>query len=74
VTVKDMMSGKPFELKGSRILCGTGRVPNTNNIGLKEAGIKPGARGFMRTDEKLETSSPSVYAVGDCAGSPHFTQ
>jgi pyruvate/2-oxoglutarate dehydrogenase complex dihydrolipoamide dehydrogenase (E3) component len=73
VTVKGTTAGKPFEVEGSHILCATGRVPNTNDIGLEEARINLDARGFIKTDEKLETSIPGLFAVGDCAGSPHFT-
>ncbi|EPE36586.1 FAD/NAD(P)-binding protein [Glarea lozoyensis ATCC 20868] len=73
VMMKGTISGKPFELEGSHILCATGRVPNTTGIGLEEAGIQLDPRGFINTDERLETSSSGVYAVGDCAGSPQFT-
>lgn len=73
VMVKGTTAGKPFELTGSHILCATGRLPNTDNIGLEEAGIKLTGRGFIETNEMLETSSEDVFAVGDCAGSPNFT-
>jgi len=73
VTLKGTSSGHPVEITGSHILCATGRLPNTDGIGLEEAGIKLTAKGFIETNENLETSSQGVFAVGDCAGSPHFT-
>lgn len=73
VTLRGSKKGKPFEIKGSHILCATGRPPNTENIGLEEAGIELTERGFIKTNENLETSCQGVFAVGDCAGSPTFT-
>ncbi|KAE9375044.1 FAD/NAD(P)-binding domain-containing protein [Stipitochalara longipes BDJ] len=73
VTLKGSSSGQHVEFTGSHILCATGRLPNTENIGLKEAGINLTSKGFIETNENLETSSEGVFAVGDCAGSPNFT-
>ena len=61
------------KLQGSHILVATGRVPNTAGIGLDEAGVELDARGYIRVNDRLETTTPNVWAVGDCAGSPHFT-
>jgi pyruvate/2-oxoglutarate dehydrogenase complex dihydrolipoamide dehydrogenase (E3) component len=61
------------ELEGSDIMVATGRVPNTAGIGLEEAGIELDARGYIRVNERLETTAPGVWALGECAGSPHFT-
>jgi pyruvate/2-oxoglutarate dehydrogenase complex dihydrolipoamide dehydrogenase (E3) component len=61
------------ELAGSDILVATGRVPNTGGIGLEEAGVKLDARGYVRVNERLETTAPDIWAIGECAGSPHFT-
>jgi pyruvate/2-oxoglutarate dehydrogenase complex dihydrolipoamide dehydrogenase (E3) component len=60
-------------IDGSDILVATGRVPNTDGIGLDEAGIELDERGYIRVNERLETSAPDVWAIGECAGSPHFT-
>jgi pyruvate/2-oxoglutarate dehydrogenase complex dihydrolipoamide dehydrogenase (E3) component len=60
-------------IEGSDILVATGRVPNTNGIGLGEAGIELDGRGYIRVNERLETSAPDVWALGECAGSPQFT-
>ena len=61
------------ELQGTDILVATGRVPNTAGIGLEEAGVELDARGYVRVNDRLETTAPSVWAIGECAGSPHFT-
>src|ERR1043166_549339 len=61
------------KIDGSDILVATGRIPNTADIGLDKAGVELGARGFVRVNERLETSAPDVWAIGECAGSPQFT-
>jgi len=60
-------------IEGSDILVAVGRVPNTVGIGLDQAGVELGARGYIRVNERLETSAPGVWALGECAGSPQFT-
>jgi pyruvate/2-oxoglutarate dehydrogenase complex dihydrolipoamide dehydrogenase (E3) component len=61
------------ELQGTDILVATGRVPNTAGIGLEEADVELDARGYIRVNERLETTAANVWAIGECAGSPHFT-
>jgi pyruvate/2-oxoglutarate dehydrogenase complex dihydrolipoamide dehydrogenase (E3) component len=60
-------------IEGSDILVAAGRIPNTADIGLDKAGIELDARGFVRVNERLETTAPDVWAIGECAGSPQFT-
>jgi len=60
-------------IEGSDILVAAGRVPNTAGIGLEEAGVELDGRGFIRVNERLETSAADVWALGECAGSPMFT-
>jgi pyruvate/2-oxoglutarate dehydrogenase complex dihydrolipoamide dehydrogenase (E3) component len=60
-------------IEGSDILVAAGRVPNTAGIGLAEAGVELDGRGYIRVNERLETSAPDVWALGECAGSPLFT-
>ena len=60
-------------IEGSDILVAAGRVPNTAGIGLGEVGIELDGRGYIRVNERLETSAPDVWALGECAGSPLFT-
>jgi pyruvate/2-oxoglutarate dehydrogenase complex dihydrolipoamide dehydrogenase (E3) component len=58
---------------GSDILVATGRTPNTAGIGLEAAGVQLDARGYIKVNDRLETSAPDVWAIGECAGSPQFT-
>ena len=57
----------------SDILVAAGRCPNTEGIGLDKAGIELDDRGYIRVNDRLETSAPDVWAIGECAGSPQFT-
>jgi pyruvate/2-oxoglutarate dehydrogenase complex dihydrolipoamide dehydrogenase (E3) component len=60
-------------VEGTDVLVAAGRTPNTDAIGLELAGIELDARGFVIVNDRLETTAPGVWAVGDCAGSPQFT-
>jgi pyruvate/2-oxoglutarate dehydrogenase complex dihydrolipoamide dehydrogenase (E3) component len=71
VHVKDANGERAIE--GSDILVAVGRVPNTQEIGLDKTGVELNERGYIKVNERLETTAPSVWAVGDCAGSPQFT-
>ena len=61
------------KIEASDILVAAGRIPNTADIGLDTAGVALDAHGFVRVNERLETSAPEVWAIGECAGSPQFT-
>jgi pyruvate/2-oxoglutarate dehydrogenase complex dihydrolipoamide dehydrogenase (E3) component len=61
------------QIQGSNILAATGRIPNTAGIGLDEAGVELDAHGYIRVNERLETTAAGVWAIGECAGSPQFT-
>jgi pyruvate/2-oxoglutarate dehydrogenase complex dihydrolipoamide dehydrogenase (E3) component len=65
--------GEKVQLEGTHILVASGRTPNTQNIGLDSAGVETTANGHVKVNERLQTTAPGVWAVGDCAGSPHFT-
>jgi pyruvate/2-oxoglutarate dehydrogenase complex dihydrolipoamide dehydrogenase (E3) component len=65
--------GVEVVLEGSHLLVAGGRTPNTSNIGLELAGVEKTERGFVKVDERLQTTAEGVWAIGDCAGSPHFT-
>lgn len=73
VTVGIRTSAGERAIAGSHLLVAAGRVPNTANIGLEQAGIELDARGFIRVSERLETTAAGVWAIGECAGSPQFT-
>ena len=60
-------------LEGSDLLVAAGRTPNTHGIGLERAGIELDGRGYVKVNERLETTAPGVWATGECAGSPQFT-
>jgi pyruvate/2-oxoglutarate dehydrogenase complex dihydrolipoamide dehydrogenase (E3) component len=60
-------------LAGSHVLAATGRTPNAAEIGLDVAGVEREARGYVKVNDRLETSAPGVWAIGECAGSPQFT-
>lgn len=60
-------------LEGSDILVALGRTPNTSGIGLEKAGIEVTEKGHIRVNDRLETTAPNVWAMGECAGSPYFT-
>jgi pyruvate/2-oxoglutarate dehydrogenase complex dihydrolipoamide dehydrogenase (E3) component len=55
------------------VLLAVGRTPNTDDLGLREAGIDIDERGYIRVDDMLNTSAPNVYALGDCNGRGAFT-
>jgi pyruvate/2-oxoglutarate dehydrogenase complex dihydrolipoamide dehydrogenase (E3) component len=60
-------------IEGSDILVAAGRAPNTGGIGLELADVALDARGYIAVNDRLETSAPDVWAIGECAGSPQFT-
>jgi pyruvate/2-oxoglutarate dehydrogenase complex dihydrolipoamide dehydrogenase (E3) component len=71
VRVRTPLGEQPID--GSDILAATGRPPNTAWIGLEMAGVDLDARGYVAVNDRLETSAPDVWALGECAGSPQFT-
>jgi pyruvate/2-oxoglutarate dehydrogenase complex dihydrolipoamide dehydrogenase (E3) component len=62
-----------YLLKASDILIAVGRTPNTDRLGVEAAGIALDAHGTIVVNDRLETTAPDVWAMGDCAGTPHFT-
>ncbi len=60
-------------IEATDILVATGRTPNTAGIGLDVAGVQVDARGYIVVNDRLETTAASVWAIGECAGSPQFT-
>jgi pyruvate/2-oxoglutarate dehydrogenase complex dihydrolipoamide dehydrogenase (E3) component len=63
----------PPEVSGTHVLLAVGRVPNTDDLGLSEAGVELDGRGYIKVDELLKTSAQNVYALGDCNGRGAFT-
>ena len=60
-------------LEGTHLLVATGRVANSDTLNLAPAGIETDPRGFIRTNNRLETNVEGVYALGDIKGGPAFT-
>jgi pyruvate/2-oxoglutarate dehydrogenase complex dihydrolipoamide dehydrogenase (E3) component len=73
VKLSAQRDGSNFELQGTHLLVAAGRTPNTSGIGLEVAGVETTERGYIKVNERLETTAPNVWAAGECAGSPHFT-
>jgi dihydrolipoamide dehydrogenase len=62
--------GQKRSLEVERVLVATGRAPNVEDIGLKEAGVQLTERGFVKINEHMETTAAGIYAIGDVAGPP----
>lgn len=60
-------------IAGTHVLVATGRVPDTDRLEPAAAGVETDGRGFIRANERLETTAPGVYALGDVKGGPAFT-
>ncbi|MGH7844548.1 MAG: FAD-containing oxidoreductase [Candidatus Binatia bacterium] len=58
---------------GSHLLLAVGRVPNTADLGLEQAGVAVDQRGYIPVDDQLQTNVPGIYALGDCNGRGAFT-
>jgi pyruvate/2-oxoglutarate dehydrogenase complex dihydrolipoamide dehydrogenase (E3) component len=73
VQVDIEQNGVEKTLKASHLLVATGRRPNTEGIGLESAGVEVTERGYIKVNERLQTTAPGVWAIGEVAGSPQFT-
>jgi len=73
VRLRARTGGDERTIAGTDILVATGRTPNTADIGLETAGVELDARGYVKVNDRLETTAPGVWAIGECAGSPQFT-
>jgi pyruvate/2-oxoglutarate dehydrogenase complex dihydrolipoamide dehydrogenase (E3) component len=60
-------------VQATDLLVAVGRTPNTHSIGLDQMGVELDGQGYIKVNERLETTAPNVWAMGDCAGSPQFT-
>jgi pyruvate/2-oxoglutarate dehydrogenase complex dihydrolipoamide dehydrogenase (E3) component len=73
VTLHAMIDETEKTIEGSHLLVAVGEAPNTNDIGLERAGIElTPLPGYVRVNDKLETTAPAVWAMGDCAGSQRW--
>lgn len=73
VTVHAFVHGEPHTVSATHVLVATGRIPNTDGIGLDKAGVQVDQRGIIGTDEHLRTNVPHIWALGEVAGTPMFT-
>jgi pyruvate/2-oxoglutarate dehydrogenase complex dihydrolipoamide dehydrogenase (E3) component len=73
VTVVFGQNGSEKMSTGSHLLVATGRTPNTEGLGLELAGVELTDRGYIKVNERLESTAPGVWAIGEVAGSPQFT-
>ena len=72
VTIEAKGGGAATLLKGTHLLMSIGQVPNSDELGLDAAGIETD-RGWIKTNGRLETNVPGVWAMGDVKGGPAFT-
>ena len=66
-------NGTEKTLEGSDVLVAAGRTPNTEGLGLELAGVELTDRGYIKVNDRLQTTAPGVWAIGEVAGSPQFT-
>ena len=62
--------GKKQSLEVEKVLVAAGRAPNVEDLGLLEAGVQVDQRGFVKINERMETTAKGIYAIGDVAGPP----
>jgi len=72
VVSAECKEGAP-EIVGSHVLLAVGRRPNTDDLGLEQAGVQRDKHGYIVVDDQLQTSVPGIWALGDCNGKGAFT-
>ena len=73
VRVRTASANGDRTIAGTDLLVAAGRTPNTQSLAAHLSGVELDSRGYIRVNERLETTAPNVWAMGDCAGSPQFT-
>lgn len=73
VSIVFAQNGEEKVIEGSHVLAALGRTPNTEELGLKLAGVELTQGGYIKVNERLQTTAPGVWAIGEVAGSPQFT-
>jgi pyruvate/2-oxoglutarate dehydrogenase complex dihydrolipoamide dehydrogenase (E3) component len=71
--MRDVQNGVERIIEGSHSLVALGRIPNTKGIGLELAGVELTDQGYVKVNERLQTTAEGVSAIGEVAGSPQFT-
>ena len=70
LVVKIEVGGKEEAIPCDKVLVAVGFRPNSEGVGLEAAGVKVGPKGFVEVNERMQTSVPSIYCIGDLAGPP----
>jgi pyruvate/2-oxoglutarate dehydrogenase complex dihydrolipoamide dehydrogenase (E3) component len=73
VRVRVQTSSGERAVEGSDLLAALGRAPNTEELNLPAAGVETDNRGFIKVNDRLETTAVGVWALGDVNGGPQFT-
>src|SRR5439155_21576053 len=68
IKVEFEMDGQKKEELYDRVLVAVGRTPNSQNLGLENTKVSVDDKGFIKVNEKQQTTDPSIYAIGDIAG------
>ncbi len=67
-----VLSTNHGEVRADKLLVATGRSPNTHGIELENVGVKLGPQGAIIIDDHMRTSTPNIFAAGDCTNQPQF--
>ncbi len=73
VAIGFTQNGAERTVDGTHLLVASGRTPNTGGLGLESVGVALTDRGYIQVNERLQTTAPGVWAIGEVAGSPQFT-
>jgi len=73
ITATIKVGDKEEKIKCSHVLIAVGRTPQSAALNLQATGVITDERGAIKTDDKLETNVPGIYALGDVKGGPAFT-
>ncbi len=72
VEVRVQVGAHELDLVADEVLVATGRRPNTDGLGLEEAGVTLDGRGALVVDDELRTANPRIFGAGDVTGAPQF--
>jgi pyruvate/2-oxoglutarate dehydrogenase complex dihydrolipoamide dehydrogenase (E3) component len=73
ITIGVSCQAGPASATGTHLLLAVGRTPNTDDLGLEQAGVARDKHGYIVVDDELRTSVPGIWALGDCNGKGAFT-
>jgi pyruvate/2-oxoglutarate dehydrogenase complex dihydrolipoamide dehydrogenase (E3) component len=67
------MNGEEKTISGDALLVSAGRIPNTKGLNLEKLGVKTNDRGYIQTNNKIQTAIKNIFAAGDVTGPFQFT-